>query len=396
MNRRHFIHAAAASGLTLNALTAQEPGKRLRVGVIGHTGRGNYGHGIDTMWLSMPETEIVAVADADATGLEAELKKLKVPSAKGFADYRAMLKEMKPDIAAIGPRHIDQHREMCLAAIEAGVRGIYMEKPFCRSPQEADEIAAACEKSGVKLALAHRNRWNPVLPVIAQMMKEETLGRVLEIRCRGKEDQRGGSLDLWVLGGHLLNLAVFFAGKPQTCSAVVLQAGHPVTKEDIKEGDEGVGPLAGNEIHARFETESGIPIFFDSVQNAGVKQAGFGLQIVGTRGLVDLRIDADPLAHFVPGSPFQPVKEPRPWIPISTAGIGKPEPVEGAGKQVMSHLTGGRDLIAAIAEGRQPLCGPEDGRLTVEMICAVFESHRQGGQRVELPLKDRRNPMKLL
>lgn len=390
MKRREFGVAAVAAGLGV-ALNSRAEEKRLRVVVIGHTGRGNYGHGIDTMWLSVPETEIVAVADADAKGLEAELKKLKV--GKGFADYRAMLREMKPDIAAIGPRHIDQHRDMCLAAIEAGVRGIYMEKPFCRSPKEADEIVAACEKTGVKLAVAHRNRWNPVLPVMAQAIKDGAIGRVLELRARGKEDQRGGALDLWVLGGHLFNLAVFFAGRPVACSALVLKDGRPAAREDVKEGDEGVGPLAGNEVHARFETESGWPVFFDSVHDAGTKAAGFGLQIIGTEGMFDLRIDADPLAHHVPGSPFHPVKEPRPWVPVSTTGIGRPEPVEGAGKQVMGHLTGARDLLAALKENRQPLCSAEDGRVVVEMVCAVFESHRAGGGRVSWPLARRENPL---
>ncbi len=142
MNRRQFLSATACAGLSTSAFAAD--GKKLRVTVIGHTGRGNYGHGLDTMWLKLPEVAIVAVADADAKGLAAELKKLKVE--KGFADYRAMLRETRPDIVAIGPRHIDQHRDMVLAAIEGGARGIYMEKPFCRTPAEADEIVAACEK----------------------------------------------------------------------------------------------------------------------------------------------------------------------------------------------------------------------------------------------------------
>ena len=34
------------------------------MGVIGHTGRGNYGHGLDTVWQKLPDTEIEAVADA--------------------------------------------------------------------------------------------------------------------------------------------------------------------------------------------------------------------------------------------------------------------------------------------------------------------------------------------
>ena len=39
---------------------------RYRAGVIGHTGRGNYGHSLDTVYLGMDEIDLVAVADADA------------------------------------------------------------------------------------------------------------------------------------------------------------------------------------------------------------------------------------------------------------------------------------------------------------------------------------------
>ena len=38
--------------------------RKYRVGVIGHTGRGNYGHGLDTVWGHLPGCELVAVADA--------------------------------------------------------------------------------------------------------------------------------------------------------------------------------------------------------------------------------------------------------------------------------------------------------------------------------------------
>ena len=58
MNRRHFLALSIASSISI-AAHADE--KKLRVGVIGHTGRGNYGHGLDTMWKDVPETEIAAV-----------------------------------------------------------------------------------------------------------------------------------------------------------------------------------------------------------------------------------------------------------------------------------------------------------------------------------------------
>ena len=392
MNRRHFLTATAASTLAMSARSADATAK-LKVAIIGHTGHGNYGHGVDTMWLKVPETEIVGVADADEKGLAAELKKLKVNN--GFADYHAMLEKVKPDIVAIGPRHIDEHRDMILASVAVGARGIYMEKPFCRSPKEADEIVAACDGRGVKLAVAHRNRYHPVLPVLQQLIKDGAIGRVLEYRARGKEDNRGGSLDLWVLGTHLSNLICYFGGDPVACSATVLQGGKLVTKDDVKQGDEGIGPLAGNEVHARFELTGGIPAFFDSVQNSGTRDAGFGLQIIGTEGIIDLRIDKEPVANILVGSPFNPAKPARHWVPVTTAGIGKPEPEPNI-KDVMEHLTGARDLIAAMRENRQPLCSARDARTTIEMVCAVFESHRLNGQRVTFPLQTRENPCSLL
>ena len=397
MNRRHLLASLpAVLAAPSFAGTAPSP-KTYRVAVIGHTGRGNYGHGLDTMWARIPATQIVAVADADEKGRAAAVKKLGLQPEQAHADYHAMLTAVKPDLVAIGPRHIDQHRDMLLAAIHSGAKGIYIEKPFCRSPQEADEVIAAARKAGVKIAVAHRNRYHPVLPRIAQQLKDGAIGRVLEIRARGKEDARGGGLDLWVLGTHLFNIATFFTGAPVACSAAVLQNGRPVTKADVKEGDEGIGPLAGNEVHARFEMTDGTPLFFDSIQNAGEKQAGFGLQIIGTKGILDFRIDREPFAHACLGSPFDPfAKEPRVWQPVTTGGIGQPEPIADLGKQLSSHEAAGRDLIAAIEENRAPLCSAASARETIEMVCAIFESHRLNGQRVPFPLETRVNPLTLL
>ena len=47
----------------------------------------------------------------------------------------------------------------------------------------------------------------------------------------------------------------------------------------------------------------------------------------------------------------------------------------------MGHVVGARDLIAAIEMNRQPLCGMNDGRTVMEMISAIFESQRLGGER---------------
>lgn len=382
MNRRRIL-ASLPAVFAAHSLAASS-GKKLRVAVIGHTGRGNYGHGLDTMWLKIPAVEIVAVADADAAGLAGALQKLGVT--QGFADYRQMLSEVKPDIVAIGPRHVDQHRDMLLTAIKFGAKGIYIEKPFVRSPAEADEVIAAAQETGVKIAIAHRNRYHPALAMAAKLIADGAIGRVLEMRGRGKEDPRGGSLDMWVLGSHVMGVALALGGTPRACTAGVFQGGKPLTKAAVKEGDEGIGLLAGEEVHARFEMANGVPFFFDSIKDARLKKpayddpASFGLQVFGNAGVIDFRMDQEPFA----------------WIQTGSAARQPVLADKDIAKQVSSHEIPGLDLIDAIQNNRAPLCDAAHGREITEMISAVFESHRLNGQRVTFPLQTRQNPLTLL
>ncbi len=390
VTRRAFLAVSTVSLSMLPRVSLGDSLKKWRVGVIGHTGRGDYGHGLNTVWLSLPETKIVGLADADPKGLELTQRKL---SAEYMSlDYREMIHKTQPDIVAICPRHIDQRRDMILAAIDGGAKGIYCEKPFCRTLQEADEIVAACERTGTKLAVAHRNRYHPALLAVKTALREGVIGKLLEIRCRGKEDRRGGPEDLWVLGTHVFNLASYFAGKATSCSAQFYVGDRVATSDDVVDGPEGIGPVAGDRLHARFETESNVPVFFDSIRNMGVKEAGFGLQLIGTAGVIDFRIDVEPLVHLVRGNPFQPDSKPRAWIPITSAGVGMPEPIQDIKPLVANHLLATRDLIASISETREPLCGVHEGRATIEMVQATFASHVEDGQSMAMPLATRTHP----
>ncbi len=397
LNRRKFL--AGATALTLTAAGprplrgAAARTTRYRVAVIGHTGHGNYGHGLDRVWLDVPGTRIVAVADADPKGLAAAVKRLGGP--KGFADYRRMLDEVKPDLVSVCPRWLDQHCEMVVAAAQRGVRGIYQEKPMCRTLAEADRMVAACKKQNVKAAIAHQTRYSQKLPVIRELISSGRLGRILEIRARGKDDHRGGGEDLWVLGTHMLNLMNHFGGDPQTCYATVRQDGRPIRKADVKPGNEGIGPLAGDEVHAMYRLSSGATGYFDSIRNGRGDPTRFGLRIFGSEGVLQLHNTGHlPDTQFLPDSSWSPGRTGKKWIPVTSAGVGKPEPLPNDG------LHGGNvravmDLIAAVEEDRQPISNIQEARTATEMIVAVFESQRTGGP-VKFPLANRQNPLTML
>jgi len=397
--RRRFLAGTAAAALAATqirrhpAAAAESGAKKYRVGVIGHTGRGNYGHGLDKVWLEIPQAEIAAVADASPAGLAAAVKRLGEP--KGFADYREMLEQVKPDLVSICPRWLDQHHDMVLAAVESGVRGIYLEKPFCRTLVEADEMVAACEKHNVKLAIAFQTRYSQKLPVVRELIQSGGLGRIVEIRARGKNDRRGGGEDLWVLGTHMLNLMNHFGGDPNWCFARVWQEGHPVTADDVTEGAEGIGPLAGDEVHAMYRLSDGLTGYFDSVRNTGGRPTRFGLSIYGSEGIVEMHNTGHiPTTHYLADSSWSPGRTGKRWVEITSAGVGQPEPLENRGLHG-GNVLAVKDLIAAVEEDRQPVSNIYEARTATEMIVAVFESHRTGGP-AEFPLATRANPLTLL
>jgi hypothetical protein len=185
----------------------------------------------------------------------------------------------------------------------------------------------------------------------------------------------------------------YFAGAPQACSATILQQGRIATLADRAEGDEGVGPLLGNELHARYEFADGVIGTFDSVARAWEKGDGYGCQLIGTKGVISMRVDVDPVAQYFQGHPFHGGKGGRTWIPITSAGPGAEEPQANLGALVAGHTLALRDLLSAVVENRAPICNAEEGRVIVEMTLSPFASHLQHGSRVTWPRVERGHPL---
>jgi len=397
MKRREFL-SSAATGLA--ALAASRPraakasDSKYKVAVIGRTGRGDYGHGLDVVWNDIEQAQVVAVADEDEQGRTAAAKRLKAPRA--YADYRQMLEKERPHIVSVAPRWLDCHREMVLTCAEHGCH-VFLEKPMCQNLEQADEMVAALEKRNLKLAIAHQTRYSPALAHAKKAMAEGLLGDILELHGRGKEDSRSGGEDLMVLGTHIMDLMRFFAGDPQWCFAQARANGRPVTKGDVRDGAEGIGPLAGHEVDAmyRFYRFGGQTMGFFSTHRAkhGVSDR-YGLEIRGSKGILTTTMGAFPQVWFAEDPSWQPGRSKAPWKKITSAGIDKPETLSDTGQSLGNRLIA-LDLIRAIETDTQPKGSAYDGRAALEMILAVYESHRLNAP-AELPLKNRRHPLTLL
>jgi predicted dehydrogenase len=340
----------------------------------------------------LDNVEIVAVADPDEAGRAKALGRTGAEA--GYASYRDMLAKEKPDIAAVCPRWIDQHHDMLIASAEAGCH-VYMEKPFCRTLKECDAVVTALDMRHLKLGIAHISQYSPVLATALKVIADGVIGDVLEIRGRGKEDARGGGEDLWVLGSHVFGLMRSFAGGNATsCYATVTHQGRPVVKGDVREGAEGIGPLAGDHVQATYALPKGVTGYFASRRGMAGNPTRFAVQVFGSKGVIELESGFLVKAHLLRDGGWSPARSGGKWEPITSAGIGKPEP-RTDGTYEGGHVAAITDLIVAVEKDRETKCSARDCTAIVEMIAAVFESHRLA-RPVDLPLKTRANPLTLL
>lgn len=361
---------------------------KYRVAVIGRTGKGAYGHSLDTVWLKCDRAEIVAVADENETGRAAAAKRLGAKNA--YADYREMLKKEKPQIVSVADRWPDCHHDMVVACAEHGA-SVFLEKPVAQTLQQADAMVAACDKHHVKCAVAHQTAYSPRVKVIKELIAGGKIGDVMELRGHGKEDARGGGQDLMVLGTHTFDLMRHLAGDAKWCSARVQQGGRKAAPGDVKPGAEQIGLIVGDHISATYGF-GGITVgsFYTHVAKTGAGSR-YWLEVRGTKGTIQVGFGILPAAYLCEDPSGMFGKSKAPWQEITSAGVGKPETYPTKGLENGNILIV-NDLIEAIEKDRAPLDSLSDGRAALEMILAVYESHRLE-RAVELPLKNRKHPL---
>jgi len=365
--------------------------KKYRAGVIGRTGRGSYGHGLDRVYLEMDEVEIVAVADDNPEGLKEAGKRL--GTSKLYADYREMLDKEKFDIVSVAPRWVAPHHDMVIAVAEAGAC-VFLEKPMSVTLSEADAMIEACNQAGVKMGIAHQGRMHAAVHYGKRLLQEGAIGTILSAQMRGKEDTRGGGEDLMVLGTHLFDTLRFMldADPGWMFAHVSMADGRPVTKADAVEGPEEMGLIAGDHIHALYGLKNGVTATFESRRNQSDSGGRFGLQILGSKGIMSVYNGSQQIRIYE--APFWRPDYDAPVRDVTAEAIEALPPDERPtiDLQMAANVAIVRDVLKACGEEREPINSGRDGRWALEMIHGVYASHLSG-KRVVLPLTNREHPL---
>jgi len=389
LTRRNFVRCCslALAGASLSSRAVRASTTPYRACVIGHTGRGDYGHGLDLAFQKVIGVVVVGVADPDEAGRFEAARR--IGAARHYSDYREMLDKERPDLVAICTYYPEHRLEMTEAAAAIGA-SIYIDKPMATSLEEADAMIAIVEKHRVRTALAHHMRLAPSVVRLKKLIDDGLIGELLEIRARGKEDSRAGGEDLMVCGWHCHYLMRYFAGQPLWCSARVTQGGKEITAGDRRASTVPLGPVAGDSVRASFAFPGGVQGHFASQKGHGGRQSDFQVVLYGAKGVAQIHIGNEPRIYYLADPLWSPGRSEVPWQTLP-GDPGSADPT-GLSGQDANNKRLIEDLIAAVETGGQSVASYYEGRDVLEMVMAVYTSHLSAA-RADFPLRERTHPL---
>ena len=135
-----------------------------------------------------------------------------------YADAETLLRATKPDVVVIGTPP-DSHHALALRAIESGAH-VFCEKPFVRTPAEADDIIAAADRAGRLVAVNNQYRFMPIYRQTRERLVRGEFGPPFLVQGwqqmfhppSYETNWRAGLVEstLFEFGTHALDLICFF------------------------------------------------------------------------------------------------------------------------------------------------------------------------------------------
>lgn len=322
---------------------------------------------------------IAAVCDLVPERMEALLKKRgleKDASIRRYTDYKSMLREVSPGLVGIATDS-GSHAKAALFCIDSGAH-VIIEKPMAMSMRDADEIIRRSEEKGVKVSACHQNRFNLAVQSMRKALEAGRFGPLshgsVHVRWnRNKEyyDQASWRGTWAGDGGVLMNQCIhgidllrWMMGDDieEVYGAIRRQLHHYLEAEDLG--------------MAVVKFKGGAVATIEGTSNVYPSNLEETLYLFGERGTVKLggkstnRIDvwsfADKLDEDAQNT----------GLSETTANV------YGNG-----HTSLYADVIDAIASDRAPYVDARAGRRAVELVLAVYKSHKEG-RAVRLPLDD--------
>lgn len=197
--------------------------KKTNIGIIG---AGSISEMHFESYKNNSEVEICAVCDINQQRAQEKAKKYGV--GKYYKNYQDLLDSPEIDAVSICTWN-DSHAEISIAALRAG-KHVLVEKPLCKTVEEAKEIEKAVnESNGKTLQVGFVRRFGTNTQVLKDFIDSGDLGEIYYakascIRALGNpggwfaDKEKSGGGPLIDLGVHVIDLCWYLMGKPKVKS----------------------------------------------------------------------------------------------------------------------------------------------------------------------------------
>ena len=366
------------------------------VGIPNRPGTGVPGH----------PTEIAAIADTHPDARREFGDFFGVPEEHRYADHREMLDAERPDFVDVCSWH-RQHAEMTIAAAARQPKAIICQKPMALSLGQADEMLTACERNGVKLAIAFQRPHHATWLKARDLIRDGAIGRPLQVQL----DDGGNILNT---NSHNIRLALFLMDEPRVEWVMgAVERTTDVMERSLPCEDRCLG-LAGCDNGATILIQGNLvgarrgprrpgerPPSATSLPPSAVRRLGQGARVIGTDGMMELWTGRPPADQIPSDAPMRQPEGPSAGYNVEfgvaryfNGSSGGWQQIEAPWHDCWAHQY--QDVIDWV-EGRveEAISSARHGRAVTEVMMALFESARKR-KRIELPLKTRVNPLALM
>ncbi|MSP13435.1 MAG: Gfo/Idh/MocA family oxidoreductase [Chloroflexi bacterium] len=338
--------------------------QKLRAAVIGCGLGANHAYA----YANVPEYELVGVCDINPAVFPRfyERSRLAPGSVREYLDYHDMLAKERPDVVSVATPD-DYHTNPVIDASNAGVKGIFCEKPICINLKDADRMLATVTKNGTKMSVDHTRSWRNPYQSVRKLVRQGEIGPITRIVAH----MGGHRSMLFRNGTHLVDAVCFFAEAEPVWVMAVHEQGFENYGTEYK-GEGGKDPALDPGSTIIIEFANGVRGVVNSAKNT---PAIFEFDLQGPMGRF-LVSDKDGTGRaWKTDKPEGSLTEvPAPW----SSGVQ-----EFLGDNLIPAVQEMAQMIWHNAPSSSP---PERAHNTLEILYGALVSHSQGGTKVQLPL----------
>ena len=325
-------------------------------------GTGGISHAHIKAYLQFPDRCRIAALVDIIPGKAQRVKEQYGLDADVYLDHHEILDKDIDLVDVCTPPFV--HAEISINALRSG-KNVVCEKPMAASLEECDAMLKARDESGKKLSIIAQNRFRLPVRNLKALLDSGMAGKVRQVTVNSLWFRGHSYYDLWWRGtweteggGCTLNHAVhhidmlgWMMGTPEKVTSVLANTGHDNAEvEDLSVSVmEYPGALAtvtasvvshGEDQALIFQCEKAKVAFPYSVYASQPQPNGFPLAEPDKA----FEEEADAYLAALPPVPYE------------------------------MHVGQLEDVLSALENDREPAITGEDGRRTIELICAIYKS----------------------